>query len=120
VLSANNVLYCNPVPANTSSGVNSYTYDNPDRLKTWVAPGASVTYGYDKARNRTVAGPQTFNYDERNRMTTTSAGSYAWTARGTPTSQTVNGLTTADAASRVTSASKPGTTVTTGSMVWIG
>jgi RHS repeat-associated protein len=95
----------------------SYTYDDADRLKTWVAPGASVTYDYDKAGNRTIAGPQTFNYDDRNRLTTTSAGSYAWTARGTPTSQTVNGQTTtytADAASRVTSASKPGTTVTYG------
>jgi hypothetical protein len=49
--------------------VHSYIYDNADRPKMWVAPGASVTYDDDKVGDRMVTGSQTFNYDDRNRLT---------------------------------------------------
>jgi RHS Repeat len=105
------------VPGNSASGVQSYTYDLVDRLKTWASSAGTVTYGYDNAGNRTSAGAQSFVYDARNRLSTGTGASYGWAARGTPVSQTVNGQVTSyttDAANRVTGVAGPGGTVTYG------
>jgi RHS repeat-associated protein len=57
--------------------VSTYGYDQADRLTSWThdpegdAQGpATVTYGWDKASNRTSAGNATAQFDARNRLTT--------------------------------------------------
>jgi RHS repeat-associated protein len=105
------------IPGNASSGVHSYTYDAADRLKTWAGPQGSVTYGYDNAGNRTSAGSQSFGYDQRNRLLTGPSSTYSWAARGTPSTQSVGGVTTSyttDAADRTTGVSKSGSVLTYG------
>jgi RHS repeat-associated protein len=105
------------IPGNASSGVHSYTYDAADRLKTWAGPQGSVTYGYDNAGNRTSAGSQVFGYDQRNRLLTGPSSTYSWAARGTPSTQSVGGVTTSyttDAADRTTGVSKSGSAVSYG------
>jgi RHS repeat-associated protein len=102
------------LPGNSSSGVHTYTYDGADRLTGWSGPQGSVAYGYDRAGNRTLAGGWGSTFDQRNRQLTGPYTTYSWTARGTASTQTVGGVTssfTADAADRVTSVVKPGTTI---------
>jgi RHS repeat-associated protein len=103
-------------PGNTSTGTHTYTYDNVNRLASWKnQANAIVAYGYDKNGNRTSAGANTYTYDQRNRILTGPSTTYAWTPRGTPTTQTVGGVTstfTSDAADRITGAARTGSVVT--------
>jgi RHS repeat-associated protein len=100
---------------NTSAGTHTYTYDSVDRLSTWKnQANVTTSYGYDKNGNRTSAGANTYTYDQRNRLLTGPSSTYAWTSRGTPTTQTVGGVVTTfttDAASRITGSSKTGSVV---------
>ncbi|GII61852.1 hypothetical protein Skr01_19370 [Sphaerisporangium krabiense] len=76
------------------AGVNTYGYDQAGRLTSWTAPGgATTTYTWDKAGNRTNAGNKTFTYDERNRLITGDGTTYAYSPRGTVTSETTGGVT---------------------------
>jgi RHS repeat-associated protein len=78
------------------AGQHTYGYDRAGRLTSWTAPGNTVTgYTWDKAGNRTGAGPATFTYDERNRLTSGGGTTYTYTPRGTLATQTTGGVTTA-------------------------
>jgi hypothetical protein len=85
----------------------------------WTKPdGATVTYGYDNASNRTAV-TTTFTFDERNRLTGASGGTLpdltnTWTARGTLRSTTQDNATstyTSDAFDQMLNAAEPGHTV---------
>ncbi|WP_043814228.1 RHS repeat-associated core domain-containing protein [Allokutzneria albata] len=76
--------------------VNSYGYDRLGRLTSWTNPaGATTSYAWDKAGNRTTVGTTRFTYDERNRLTTGASTTYDYTARGTLARATTNGQSTA-------------------------
>jgi RHS repeat-associated protein len=82
-------------PGNTGAGLNSYTYDQTNRLVSWVNPSAvSTAYAYDAASNRTQAGAKTYTYDQRNQILTGTGETYSWTARGTLASQNIGGVST--------------------------
>ncbi|MEU0566884.1 RHS repeat-associated core domain-containing protein [Nonomuraea sp. NPDC005983] len=77
------------------AGTNTYTYDHAGRLTSWTAPGgATTTYGWDAAGNRTKAGDKTYTFDERNRLTSGDGTDYTYTPRGTLATETKNGTTT--------------------------
>ncbi|MER6950427.1 RHS repeat-associated core domain-containing protein [Nonomuraea sp. NPDC000554] len=77
------------------AGTNTYTYDHAGRLTSWTAPGgATTTYGWDAAGNRTKVGGKTYTYDERNRLTSGDGTTYTYTPRGTLATETKNGTTT--------------------------
>ena len=67
---------------------NTYTYDEANRLASWNNGTATVSYGYDGAGNRTLAGSKTYTYDARDELTSDGTNTYAYTARGTLSSQT--------------------------------
>jgi RHS repeat-associated protein len=71
------------LPGNAASGTSTYTYDRQGRLKSWVAPGGATTsYGWDAAGNRTQAGSGSFTYDQRNRQLTGPDGTRVWSPTG--------------------------------------
>ncbi|WP_344667475.1 LamG-like jellyroll fold domain-containing protein [Catenulispora yoronensis] len=77
------------------AAANTYTYDYNGRLTSWNN-GATVTgYGYDASGNRTSAGGVTATFDARDRLLNAGSTSYTYTARGTRSSQTVGGTTSA-------------------------
>jgi RHS repeat-associated protein len=93
----------------TGAGQYAYTYDTGGRLATYAAPNtAAVAYGYDAAGNRTKAGETDSTYDNRNRLTKTSAGDkYTYNERGDLTKSVEAGKTTGfayDALGRLTTA----------------
>jgi RHS repeat-associated protein len=98
--------------AGYGAAANTYAYDWANELTSWTnTSGALTSYTYDQAGNRTAAGSTTFAYDQRNRLTSSVAGttttSYAYTARGTLLSTVAGSTTTnyaADAFDRVTTA----------------
>jgi RHS repeat-associated protein len=97
----------------TWAGTNTYTYDQADRLSTWLKPGATVpsTYTYDNAGNLTAWAGSTATFDDRNRMLTSTGATFAWTGRGTMSQQTVGTVTstfTYDALGRQTGANGGG------------
>jgi RHS repeat-associated protein len=76
------------------AGVNSYDYDHAGRLISWTAPNGNVTtYTWDAAGNRTKIGDKTFNYDERNRLTSGAGSDYTYTPRGTLATKSSQGTT---------------------------
>lgn len=91
---------------NTAVGSSTYRYDDAGRLAGWTPPGsAEVAYTWDGAGNRTGAGAASYSYDERNRLVAGPGTTYAWSARGIPTSETTAGGTTTfgfDALDRMT------------------
>ncbi|MFD1661856.1 DNRLRE domain-containing protein [Streptomyces caeni] len=71
------------------SGGQSYGYDWAGRLTSWTGVGGTVTaYTWDAAGNRTSAGGVTATYDERNRLLSSGATTYTYSARGTRTGTT--------------------------------
>lgn len=86
---------------------NTYGYDGAGRLTSWTGPAGRTDYRWDDSGNRVGAGAQTFEYDQRNRLTSGGGASYTYTPRGTRASVTQNGQTTAssfDAFDRMVSA----------------
>ncbi|MDF5756464.1 LamG-like jellyroll fold domain-containing protein [Spongiactinospora sp. TRM90649] len=76
------------------AGTNAYTYDKSGRLTSWSAPGGATTsYEWDAAGNRTKAGAATFSYDERNRLLSGDGTNYTYTPRGTLATETASGTT---------------------------
>jgi YD repeat-containing protein len=61
----------------------TYTYDSAQRLTSWAKPGSTaVTFGYDKAGNRTAAARTTFTHSDRNQVISSTDGTtYAYTKR---------------------------------------
>jgi RHS repeat-associated protein len=105
-LNQNVLKQTNTFAGNGAAGVNTFTYDFADRLRSWTNPTGTVTsYGFDKAGNRTNAGVVTFAYDERNRMVSSSDGTrLKWSNNGSLVSSVKAGVTSAssfDALGRV-------------------
>ncbi|QKW18534.1 hypothetical protein HUT16_05175 [Kitasatospora sp. NA04385] len=70
---------------------NAYAYDLAGRLTSWTSGSTTTAYTWDAAGNRTSAGGTTATYDERNELLDDGANSYAYSARGTLSSQTARG-----------------------------
>ncbi|MFI7222583.1 polymorphic toxin-type HINT domain-containing protein [Nonomuraea angiospora] len=76
------------------AGTNAYTYDQSDRMTSWIAPdGTKTTYEWDDSGNRTKVGDKTFAYDERNRLLSGNGTDYTYTPRGTLATETTGGVT---------------------------
>ncbi|WP_250290200.1 DUF6531 domain-containing protein, partial [Frankia sp. CiP1_Cm_nod1] len=79
----------------SGSGNQSYGYDRSNRLVSWTGPGgATTTYGWDAAGNRTSVNGATASVDERNRLLSDGTATYTYTPRGTLTARTAGGSTT--------------------------
>ncbi|MBB6122239.1 DNRLRE domain-containing protein [Nocardiopsis algeriensis] len=76
-----------------SAGSHRYGYDQASRLTSWTAPDGTVTeYGWDDSGNRVQAGTETFTYNERNQLTSSSEGdAWSYNPDGTVSSQFVDG-----------------------------
>ncbi|MFI6575367.1 DNRLRE domain-containing protein [Nocardiopsis sp. NPDC050513] len=74
-------------------GTHEFDYDDASRLTSWTAPGGVVTeYAWDDSGNRVQEGDETFEFDERNRLVSSSEGdTWSYTPRGTISSQFVDG-----------------------------
>ncbi|MDA2804396.1 DNRLRE domain-containing protein [Nocardiopsis suaedae] len=91
------------------AGTESFSYDGAGRLASWTGPSGEVTeYEWDASGNRVRAGDVEFEYDERNRLTSSSAGDrWEYTPRGTLAESVVSGVARTpqfDAFERMTSA----------------
>jgi RHS repeat-associated protein len=71
------------------AGSDSFTYDQADRLSSWIHQATTVPYTYDAAGNRTGIGGRSQTFDARGRITSATDGTgtttYTWTPRGTLT-----------------------------------
>jgi RHS repeat-associated protein len=78
------------------AGTNTYGYDLAGRLTSWTSPANVTTaYQWDDNGNRVAVGSVTATYDQRNRLTSTSAGeTTTWTPRGTMRTRVVGATTT--------------------------
>lgn len=77
----------------TPAGRHQYTYDDASRLTLWTSPeGEETAYAWDASGNRVQAGAETFEFDERNRLTSSGNGD-VWTyhPNGTLDSQFIDG-----------------------------
>ncbi|MFD8912157.1 RHS repeat-associated core domain-containing protein [Streptomyces sp. NPDC059575] len=70
------------------ASTDSYGYDPSGRLADWTHDDTTTRYGWDAAGNLVANGADTATYDERNRRTSDSDGTYSYTARGTLAAQT--------------------------------
>jgi RHS repeat-associated protein len=66
---------------------NTYTYDEAGRLTSWDNGTTATAYGYDSNGNLTRDGSKTQTFDARDELTGDGAHGYAYTARGTPSSE---------------------------------
>ncbi len=75
------------------AGTHKFDYDYASRLTSWTAPGGEITeYEWDASGNRVREGDETFAFDERNRLVSSSGGdTWSYTPRGTVSSQFVDG-----------------------------
>jgi RHS repeat-associated protein len=94
------------LPGNAGAGNHTYAYDSAGRLTGWTKPASpAVSFGYDKAGNRTSAAGVTFTFDDHNRvMSSTDGTSFTYTKRGSLLSETkaaVSKLSRTDALGRV-------------------
>ncbi|SDO66699.1 RHS repeat-associated core domain-containing protein [Nakamurella panacisegetis] len=66
----------NNLTSKTENGkANTYGYDNASRLTSWaVTGGATTTYSYDPAGNRTAVNSVTSTYNQRNQLVSDSSG----------------------------------------------
>jgi RHS repeat-associated protein len=109
---ANSNLTSKKTTGFAGAATNTYTYDFADRLIGWDNGTTPVVYAYDKSGNRTQAGAETFQYDQRNQLLSSSDGtSYHYSARGTLTRTVQNGqeqATVTDAFNQVVRQTAPG------------
>ncbi|MFD0688592.1 polymorphic toxin-type HINT domain-containing protein [Actinomadura fibrosa] len=77
------------------AGQQTYGYDDAGRLTSWTNGTTTTAYEWDDSGNRTKAGGVPATFDERNRRLTDGSNTYTYTARGTVSSKTGNGTTTA-------------------------
>ncbi|MFJ9554106.1 DNRLRE domain-containing protein [Nocardiopsis sp. NPDC101807] len=77
----------------TPAGSHRYAYDYASRLVSWTSPENEETeYAWDASGNRVRAAGETFEYDERNRLTSSSDGdAWSYDPNGTISSQFVDG-----------------------------
>ncbi|WP_275041015.1 DNRLRE domain-containing protein [Nocardiopsis valliformis] len=75
------------------SGRHQYAYDQASRLISWTSPDEQETeYSWDASGNRVQAGAQTFEFDERNQLLSSSGGdTWSYNPDGTLKSQFVDG-----------------------------
>lgn len=75
------------------AGTHTYGYDDSSRLTSWTAPGGQTTeYVWDESGNRIQAGDETFTFDERNRLLSSSEGdTWSYNPDGTISGQFVDG-----------------------------
>ncbi|WP_239374479.1 RHS repeat domain-containing protein, partial [Frankia sp. Cj5] len=61
------------------SGSQSYGYDRADRLVSWTnTGGATTTYGWDGAGNRTSVNGTAASFDERNQLLTDGTTTFTY------------------------------------------
>ena len=81
----------------TGAGVNTYGYDQADRLTSWTLGSTTANYAYDGAGNRTQAGATSYTYNARDQLTAATTGatttSYTYDARGAQTTATTGATT---------------------------
>ncbi len=77
----------------STTGTHHYAYDHASRLISWTAPnGEETAYAWDASGNRTQAGTGTFQFDERNRLVSSSDGdAWSYNPDGTLSSAFVDG-----------------------------
>jgi RHS repeat-associated protein len=81
------------LPGNPSAGVNSFGYDRAGRLVSWTKPGGTTaSYLWDAAGNLTGNAGTASVFDERNRLVSSGATAYSWSARGTLQSTVTGGV----------------------------
>jgi RHS repeat-associated protein len=81
------------LPGNPQAGMHTYGYDDAGRLTSWQLSATTIEYEWDGAGNRITAGSDSFEYDDRNRLTNGPGGDYTYTARGTLETVTDGGST---------------------------
>ena len=75
------------------AGRHQYAYDQASRLISWTSPDEQETeYSWDASGNRVQAGAETFEFDERNQLLSSSGGdTWSYNPDGTLKSQFVDG-----------------------------
>jgi RHS repeat-associated protein len=88
----------------TDELIHTFEYNRRGQLTKWQStpdpnwsrglPGATVTYAYDNAGNRTRAGSTTYSFDAQNRLRSDATTTYTWSDRGCLTASTTAATTT--------------------------
>ena len=76
-----------------SDGINSYSYDSKQRLKSISGNGRTISFGYDGFNRITSAGDATYTYDDNSNVKSINSTTYGYDKLNRLTSVTFNSKT---------------------------